>query len=98
MAIDQTHIMQQIRYIMESNDPNNLQYMIPTYKLLHSSLVKNSTKEVNEELLSLLMDTCQYFVNASKSESYDSYFLGESLGVYMHTVIYLRERAIRYPF
>ena len=98
MAIDQTQTMQQIRYIMESEDPNNLQYMIPTYKLLHSSLVKKSIKEVDNELLSLLMDTCQYFVNASKSKSYDSYFLGESLGVYIHTVIYLRERTFRYLF
>lgn len=98
MAIDHTQTMQQIRYIMESKDPNNLQYMIPTYKLLHNSLVKKSVKEVDNELLSLLMDTCQYFVNASKSESYDSYFLGESLGVYMHTVIYLRERTFRYLF
>lgn len=98
MAIDQTHIVEQIRYIMESDDPNNLQYMIPTYKLLHSLLVKNSTKEVNDDLLSLLMDTCQYFVKASKNESYDSYFLGESLEEYMHTVIYLRERVSISPF
>lgn len=89
MSTAQNETMDQIRYILGSKDSNNLQYLIPAFKLLHSALVEKSVNTVDDALLALLSDTGNYFITVSQSIPSDDSLLEECLVVYLQTILYL---------
>ena len=93
MSTAQNETMDQIRYILGSKDSNNLQYLIPAFKLLHSALVEKSVNTVDDALLGLLSDTGNYFITVSQSIPSDDSLLEECLVVYLQTILYLHSRS-----
>ena len=93
MSTAQNETMDQIRYILGSKDSNNLQYLIPAFKLLHSPLVEKSVNTVDDALLALLSDTGNYFITVSQSIPSDDSLLEECLVVYLQTILYLHSRS-----
>lgn len=67
----------QIRQIIESNDPNTLQYLLPAIKLVKSEYAENTQLEVSESIITLSLDVIKYLIEISGNSLYESRLVTE---------------------
>lgn len=67
----------QIRQIIESNDPNTLQYLLPAIKLVKSEYAENAQLEVSELIITLSLDIIKYLIQISENSLCDSRLVTE---------------------
>lgn len=67
----------QIRQIIESNDPNTLQYLLPAIKLVKSEYAENTQLEVSELIITLSLDVIKYLIQISGNSLYENRLVTE---------------------
>ncbi|KAK8793611.1 hypothetical protein WA171_002745 [Blastocystis sp. BT1] len=86
MQTDNIDTVQQIRNIINENDPTTIQYLIPAYKLLRCSFAENSNSVTTKEDLVLISDTLQYLVAASSNKEMEKHMVSEASLIVCNTI------------
>lgn len=92
MQTDSTDTVQQIRNIINGNDPTTIQYLIPAYKLLRCSFAENSDSVTSKEDLILISDTLQYLIAASNNKDMDKRMVSEASLIVCNTICDIQNR------
>lgn len=92
MQTDSTDTVQQIRNIINGNDPTTIQYLIPAYKLLRCSFAENSDSVTSKEDLILISDTLQYLIAASNNRDMDKRMVSEASLIVCNTICDIQNR------
>ncbi len=91
MQTDNIDTVQQIRNIINENDPTTIQYLIPAYKLLRCSFAENSNSVTTKEDLVLISDTLQYLVAASSNKEMEKHMVSEASLIVCNTICYIQD-------
>ena len=86
MQTDNIDTVQQIRNIINENDPTTIQYLIHAYKLLRCSFAENSNSVTTQEDLVLISDTLQYLVAASSNKEMEKHMVSEASLIVCNTI------------
>ena len=84
--------MRQARQIIDNKSPTMLQYLLPVLKLIKAEYMENSELELNEPILTFLINTIEYLMEISANTQYDHRLVIECSLVISRLIVFVHNR------